>query len=116
MAGSGDRVGALVVAYRVGKQHLAALRDFDMAFGDGERQLIVVFDLVGLEDDRSVLVVLFLAAERDLRQAWRGGERQGKDRGDQSEGRAFGQPSVSRSGGTRHAPSSKPKRGSVVDG
>ena len=46
-----------------------------MAFGDGERQLIVVLDLVGLEDDRGVLVLFFLAADRELRQGGAGGER-----------------------------------------
>ena len=84
------------------------MRDLDVAFGDGERQLIVVLDLVGLEDDGGVLVLLFLALRRELREARRGGEQQGKDRADHGEGRAFGQPSVSRSGGTCHAPSSSP--------
>ena len=105
MAGSGDRVGALVVGHRVGEQDLAALRYFDVALGDGERQLIVVLDLVGLEDDRRVLVLSSVALARKLRQARRGGEQQGKDRADHRKGRAFGERSVSRPGGTCHAPS-----------
>jgi hypothetical protein len=110
MAGCGDRVGALVVAYRVGEQDLAALRDFDVAFGDGERQLIVVLYFVGLKDDGRVLVSVSLAADLQLCKTWRGGEQQREDRGDPSEDRAFGQQSVSRPGGTCHVPSSSRNR------
>jgi hypothetical protein len=106
MAGGGNRVGALVVADRVGEQNLAALRDLDMAFGDGQRQLIVVLDLVGLEGDGRVLVLVSLAADGELREAWARAEQQRKARAGQGETRASAEPSFSRLRGTRHPPSS----------
>ena len=63
IAGSGDRAGALVVADRVGEQDLAALRDLDMPLRDGQPELLVVFDLVGLKEDRRVPVGLVAPAE-----------------------------------------------------
>ena len=87
-----DRVGALVVADGVGEQHLAALRDLDMPLGDGQRQLIVVGDLVGLEDDRLLPVRSSpRAAEADVGGGRHGGEQQRQQRaGD--EGHAPAQP------------------------
>ena len=75
MTGSGDGVGALVVAHRIGEQDLARLRDLDMALGDGQPELLVILDFVGLEDDRRVLVLL-AAADVELRRCRPGPEQQ----------------------------------------
>ena len=52
MARGGDRVGALVISDRVGKQDLVALADLDIALGDGHAQILVVLHFVGGEEQR----------------------------------------------------------------
>ncbi len=102
MAGSGDGVAALAVAHRIGEQDLAPLRDLDMPLGDGQRQPLVILDLVGLEDDRRVLV-LFRTADVELRQCRQGAEQQHRRRAKKAEPRApADRPPSSRSGETCH--------------
>ena len=55
---SRDRVGALVVGDRIGEQHVAVLRHFDMPAGDRQPEIVVVLDLVGAQDDRGIPILL----------------------------------------------------------
>ena len=60
-----------------------------MALGDGERQLLVVFDLVGLKDHRCVLVGFGLAADSELRQGRGAASDSTRSAPDRGKGRAF---------------------------
>ncbi len=80
-----------------------------MAFGDGERQLIVVFNLVGLKDDRARSCPRLLPPLVKCARPGRAASDSAKHRADHGEGRAFAQHPVVQVGGNLPSAVFKPK-------
>src|SRR4051794_87747 len=66
IAGGGNGVRPLVVRDGIGEKYLSALGNLDVAARNRQRELVVVLDLVGAEDDRRVSILGRPAADRNL--------------------------------------------------